>query len=123
MTGSLPITGAPLWIEIVEEYTRRELTHEKDKLIAISGIAAQLQLACEDTYVAGMWRTSLIHLFTWSIPSKRYLPPSIHSSYPPAGRGHLSMNRPVRLMMLEEVDAELVEHSATQKRAEAPLTR
>ena len=52
---------ALLWIEIVEEYTRRELTHEKDKLIAISSIAAQLELAWEDTYIAGMWRTSLIH--------------------------------------------------------------
>ena len=33
------------WIEIAEEYTRREMTLEKDKLIAISGITAQLELA------------------------------------------------------------------------------
>ena len=33
------------------------------------------------------------------------------------------MDQPVRLMMLEEVDAELVEHAVIPKRAEALLGR
>ena len=112
---------ALLWIEIVEEYTRRELTHEKDKLIAIGGVAAQLEIAWEDTYIAGMWRTSLIHHLAWSrlkVPSKTYPPPSIYRA---PSWSWASIDGPVRLMMLEEVDAELIEHSITPKMAEAPL--
>ena len=112
---------ALLWIEIVEEYTRRELTHGKDKPIAISDLSAQLELAWEDTYIAGIWRTSLIHHLAWSrhkIPSKRHLPPSIYRA---PSWSWASIDGPVRLMMLEEVDAEFIEHSVTPKRAEAPL--
>ena len=114
---------ALLWIDIVEEYTRRELTHEKDKLIAISGIAAQLELAWEDTYVAGLWRTSLIHHLAWSrhrVPSKNYHPPT---AYRAPTWSWASIDGPVGLMMLEEVDAELIEHSISPKRAEAPLAQ
>ena len=112
---------ALLWIDLVEEYTRRELTHEKDKLIAISGIAAQLELAWEDTYVAGLWRTSLIHHLAWSrhrVPSKNYHPPT---TYRAPSWSWASIDGPVGLMMLEEVDAELIEHSISPKRASAPL--
>ena len=112
---------ALLWIDIVEEYTRRELTHEKDKLIAISGIAAQLELAWEDTYVAGLWRTSLIHHLAWSrhrVPSKNYRPPT---AYRAPSWSWASIDGPVGLMILEEVDAQLIEHSVFPKRAEAPL--
>ena len=112
---------ALLWIDIVEEYARRDLTHEKDKLIAISGIAAQLELAWEDTYVAGLWRTSLIHHLAWSrhrVPSKTYHSPT---AYRAPSWSWASIDGPVGLMMLEEVNAELVSHSISPKRVEAPL--
>lgn len=43
------------WRTIVLDYTRRDLTFEKDKLAAIAGIASIIQRKIEVPYIAGMW--------------------------------------------------------------------
>lgn len=55
------------WRRIVEDYTKRELTVEDDKLPALSSIAAEYHDATGDTYVAGLWLSRLIYDLTWSV--------------------------------------------------------
>ncbi|KAL9112364.1 MAG: hypothetical protein Q9187_007780, partial [Circinaria calcarea] len=43
------------WRTIVLDYTRRDLTFEKDKLAAIAGIASVIQRKISVPYIAGMW--------------------------------------------------------------------
>jgi hypothetical protein len=58
-----------LWGCILEEYTKRNLAYEKDRFIAISGIASKLR---EDgtyggCYVAGLWETDLESQLMWYV--------------------------------------------------------
>ncbi|GME38379.1 het-domain-containing protein [Neofusicoccum parvum] len=45
-----------VWITLVEDYSRRRLTRESDRLIAIKGVADALGGATGDVYLAGLWR-------------------------------------------------------------------
>lgn len=71
------------WNALVEVYTTCQLSHEEDKLIALSGIAAEMQYQLQDEYLAGLWRKDLpYHLLwhtiapgeSWSNPIPTYCP-------------------------------------------------
>ncbi|CRK14558.1 hypothetical protein BN1723_010390 [Verticillium longisporum] len=47
------------WAEMVGEYTKRELTFPKDRLPALSGIAAEMADALGMKYCAGLWKETL----------------------------------------------------------------
>lgn len=53
------------WHEIVEEYTRLDLTFEKDKFPALSGAAKQMQRVRDVKYIAGLWEDNLIDDLLW----------------------------------------------------------
>ncbi|RYP70250.1 hypothetical protein DL771_005553 [Monosporascus sp. 5C6A] len=54
------------WCKIVASYTECNLSQEKDKLVAISGVAKRLQPYLDDVPCAGLWRKSLSHGLTWT---------------------------------------------------------
>lgn len=56
-----------VWGDLVEYYSRCALTFARDKLVAISGIAQEIQQAVEDEYLAGMWRSELAHSLLWEV--------------------------------------------------------
>lgn len=54
------------WYDLVDDYSRRDLTHYTDKLPAFSGIAAVVgKLRPKDTYLAGLWRNDIIRGLSW----------------------------------------------------------
>ncbi|KAI0007391.1 hypothetical protein F4779DRAFT_592195 [Xylariaceae sp. FL0662B] len=55
------------WNHIVEKYSRCKLTYNNDKLIAVFGLASEIQgvLGGMDEYVAGMWRSQLPYQLLW----------------------------------------------------------
>jgi hypothetical protein len=53
------------WNFIVSEYSRCALTYATDRIIAISGVAKQLQPAINDTFIAGLWKNHLPHGLAW----------------------------------------------------------
>jgi hypothetical protein len=55
------------WADIVTDYTKRLLTRPEDKLIAISGIAKQIQDEIQGEYVAGLWREALPQQLLWFV--------------------------------------------------------
>lgn len=61
------------WKQVVEIYCAADLSFDKDKLPAISGIARRVQEEEGGQYLAGMWRDKLeAHLCWWvSTPQKR----------------------------------------------------
>ncbi|KAH9844870.1 HET-domain-containing protein, partial [Teratosphaeria destructans] len=58
-----------LWKRIVERYSTTGLTEEKDKLVAIAGIAALIskQIGRGVTYIAGMWEKWLASQLLWRV--------------------------------------------------------
>lgn len=54
-----------LWSNIVEEFTRRNLTNSKDILPALSGLAKRMCLGAEGEYISGMWRKKLPGFLMW----------------------------------------------------------
>jgi len=60
------------WIDTIIDYTHCSLTFGDDKLIAIAGIASEFQrLRAGDTYLAGMWRSTLIMELMWMVEPSR----------------------------------------------------
>lgn len=54
------------WNSIVAEYTKRDLTHPRDKLIAFYGIAETFQNAWKNSkYLAGLWSHKLLEELLW----------------------------------------------------------
>lgn len=60
-----------LWARIVEMYSRTNLTHKKDKLIALSGIAHRMATIIGESrevqYVAGLWNEHLVSQLLWHV--------------------------------------------------------
>ncbi|PQE11538.1 heterokaryon incompatibility protein [Rutstroemia sp. NJR-2017a BVV2] len=89
------------WYEIVESYTRSNLTFSKDKLTAIAGLVKQIENTTKFEYVAGLWRDHLETDLLWFMaegPGRRLLesaPPekvvdsaSNHVEYPTCTQGN-----------------------------------
>ena len=54
-----------LWSNIVQEFTRRNLTNSNDILPALSGLAKRMCLGAEGEYVSGMWKEKLSGFLMW----------------------------------------------------------
>ncbi|OAL56489.1 HET-domain-containing protein [Pyrenochaeta sp. DS3sAY3a] len=69
-SASEPILFGQLWETLVEDFTARNITHDSDRLPAISAIAATRQEP-KDVYLAGLWRKHLdVHLLWYKVGSK-----------------------------------------------------
>ncbi|KAL9620021.1 MAG: hypothetical protein Q9160_005398 [Pyrenula sp. 1 TL-2023] len=63
---------AVLWAHLIERYSNALLTYPRDKLVALSGIAAKMAEDSGSRYVAGLWQDGIEHLLIWQtahIPS------------------------------------------------------
>ena len=67
---SSQIHGA--WNDLVQHYTKCNLTMSKDKLVAISGIVKRLQPSFKTDYLAGLWRDDLLEQLLWYVESYDY---------------------------------------------------
>ncbi len=65
------------WNDLVQHYTKCNLTMSKDKLVAISGIVKRLQPLFKTDYLAGLWRDDLLKQLLWQVETyedgKRFL--------------------------------------------------
>jgi hypothetical protein len=53
------------WYELVQTYSRCELSKTTDRLPALSGLAQALSTILNDTYAAGLWRSDIHVGLTW----------------------------------------------------------
>jgi len=53
------------WPFVVEQYSRRDLTYETDKLPALAGLAREVASKTGDVYLAGMWRNTILEGLLW----------------------------------------------------------
>ena len=60
-----------LWTRVIQEYTRMNLTQEKDIFPAISGLVKRFQPKIESKYVAGLWESNLSVTLLWTADTPR----------------------------------------------------
>jgi hypothetical protein len=53
------------WGDLVSVYTTGNLSHEKDKLVAISGLAERFKELYQDEYLSGLWKGNFVHHLLW----------------------------------------------------------
>lgn len=53
------------WYKIVADYSSRVITYEEDKLPALAGLAIEYGKASGKTYLAGLWKESLLDDLLW----------------------------------------------------------
>jgi len=53
------------WPLLIMDSTRRDLTHESDRLPALSGLASWMQRQTDDLYLCGLWATDLHFELLW----------------------------------------------------------
>lgn len=59
---------------LVPEYTRRALSNDGDKLIALQAIATDIQSRIRDKYLAGLWQGDLLRQLCWKSKLGQGLP-------------------------------------------------
>jgi len=73
-----PVNARQIWLAVRGEYSRRNLSYQGDKLLAISAIAEELGHSYRSRYLAGMWESNLAEELQWScLPSENTEGPGI----------------------------------------------
>lgn len=80
------------WLEIIRNYSGRDLTKSTDRLIALQGIIAPLRRILNEESIAGMWRTQLWRQLTWWIEKT---PLTNKSGFEAPSWSWLSVSQPV----------------------------
>jgi hypothetical protein len=63
-----------LWVSLVGNYTKRELSNESDRLPAIAAAAQVFSTRLKCDYLAGLWRKTLLLDLMWIVTSPRPKP-------------------------------------------------
>jgi hypothetical protein len=58
------------WMKLVEDYSHRFLTHNSDKLVALSGIAIELRQQTRQEYVCGLWKPHIEAQLCWRVKAE-----------------------------------------------------
>ncbi|RBR23746.1 uncharacterized protein FIESC28_03451 [Fusarium coffeatum] len=80
--NQMPDDKAGLWVDLINQYTKCNLTFPSDRLNAMAGIAKLFEEVTGDQYVAGLWKSRFIELLDWAVvicsapPSRKYRAPS-----------------------------------------------
>jgi len=53
------------WFDLLEKYTKCNLTYQSDKLVGIAGISKRMHTTDLGEYLAGFWRTELEQQLLW----------------------------------------------------------
>lgn len=54
-----------LWIYLVQDYSSRKFTNSEDRVSAFSGVVSMIRELFEDTYLAGVWMSNIVHHLLW----------------------------------------------------------
>lgn len=56
-----------VWGAVLAMYTKGQLTHQTDKLVAVSGVARKFNNLVQDQYLAGLWRRDFPRQLCWRV--------------------------------------------------------
>ncbi|KAI5461695.1 heterokaryon incompatibility protein-domain-containing protein, partial [Mariannaea sp. PMI_226] len=62
------------WSDLVNRYSKCDLTKREDKLVAFSGVAKLIEDARQDEYLAGLWKSTLVTDLAWTCYGQLWAP-------------------------------------------------
>ncbi|CZR69227.1 uncharacterized protein PAC_19127 [Phialocephala subalpina] len=68
------------WIQIALDYSRRAVTHDHDRLPALSGLASRFRDVTGDVYLAGLWKETLCPGLMWQTEQAQKSRPSTYQA-------------------------------------------
>lgn len=83
---------ATMWQSIVKDFAARDLTKYTDKLIAIAGVAQEVEKRTDNKYLAGLWQNHLYMNLIWYVRTMAESEAGIHAWFP--DRGKLPYRKP-----------------------------
>ncbi|OAL04083.1 hypothetical protein IQ06DRAFT_345279 [Phaeosphaeriaceae sp. SRC1lsM3a] len=87
---------ADVWMELIKNYSSRQLTHQGDRLVALQGILRPLSHLLHEEPVAGMWRSQLWRQLLWWISKQTVSgPSSVESGFPAPSWSWLCARGPI----------------------------
>jgi hypothetical protein len=107
------------WTQLLQEFSRRSLTKDFDKLPALSGLANIIAANSGDTYLAGLWKSSLMTELGWSVkafePHHHCDDPEHDAAMPAAHRAAVKYPSQYRAPSWSwaSIDAEIEYHGST----------
>ncbi|OCL14334.1 HET-domain-containing protein [Glonium stellatum] len=73
------------WLDIVESYTRRDITKDADRFSALAGLASRYQSSVKgDKYIAGLWQKTFAEDLAWSVDWCADFPSCEREAAPPS---------------------------------------
>jgi hypothetical protein len=110
-----------IWIDIVEEFTKRSLTIPGDRLSAIEGVASELSRIWNDEYLVGLWRKGLPRLLSWKREYDANMDdaPELSNLFP--SWSWASVNGSITFCVMEHISATLVGISKETSLSEKPF--
>ncbi|KAF4629655.1 hypothetical protein G7Y89_g8487 [Cudoniella acicularis] len=97
-----------IWIDIVEEFTKRSLTIPGDRLSAIEGVSSELSRIWNDEYLVGLWRKGLPRLLSWKRGYDADMDKALELSNLFPSWSWASVNRSITFCVMEHISATLV---------------
>ncbi|EUC43648.1 hypothetical protein COCMIDRAFT_100330 [Bipolaris oryzae ATCC 44560] len=82
--ATTPENTRQVWLSIRGEYSRRMLSYQGDKLVAVSAIAEEIGQMYNSRYVAGMWERDLAIDLQWNCPRRDTVGDDGHNRKPRA---------------------------------------
>ncbi|KAI1397315.1 heterokaryon incompatibility protein-domain-containing protein [Hypoxylon fuscum] len=93
-----------IWVLLVKLYSDCSVTHQSDKMIALSGLVQELQEITKDEYLAGLWKKDLSKQLCWEAKELEQSASRVRTSvYTSPTWSWASMDGPV------SIDAEYIE--------------
>ncbi|KAI5460496.1 heterokaryon incompatibility protein-domain-containing protein [Mariannaea sp. PMI_226] len=92
--NSMTFDAVDLWCDLVTDYSRSHFTKIEDRLYAFAGIAKLFKEVTGDRYLAGVWRSQILHLLNWTV----FTPKSkLSATYRAPSWSWASVDGPVKL--------------------------
>ncbi|KAJ9621625.1 hypothetical protein H2203_007114 [Taxawa tesnikishii (nom. ined.)] len=76
-----PTEALRIWLNIIESYSKRQLSRETDRLPALSALAQRAKRHALGTYLAGMWTRQLPFQLCWCLIAPLAIPTSASTSF------------------------------------------
>lgn len=70
------------WRKAVQDYTKRNLTWGRDRLIALQGIVSKFSVTLSDECVLGIWRSNAARCLAWFVDSNTISQDGSHNKPP-----------------------------------------
>ena len=105
-SGRFPMDTFSLWNDLVQKYSRCDLTYPSDKLLAMAGVAKLFQGAINEKYVAGLWSSHVLTMMDWRVYDPR---PRQSTKYRAPSWSWASVDGPIRMCGLSAGAEFLVE--------------